>query len=59
MYKEKSDLIKELKKYKNHLSNHQFKTFKGKIIAGDFMSVRKGLVTVLKRKGINISLGRW
>ena len=56
MYKEQRNAIKELKIYKNHLTNQQFKTLKGKVIQGDVLSSRKGLITILKRKNIKISL---
>lgn len=59
MYKEITDFIKYLKIYRDYLTNQQYKTLKGKAMSNDMISARKGLTTILKRQGLNVSLGRW
>lgn len=55
----KTEFIKYLKIYREYLTKQQIDTLRGKAKQGDYVAVRKGLITILKRQGINISLGRW
>ncbi len=54
-----SEYIKYLNNYHGYLTKQQYKTLKEKLKQGDILAVRKGLVTILKRQSINVSLGKW
>ena len=58
MYKETSTFMKYLKTYNAYLTKQQYKTLRGKAIQGDILSARKGLVTLLRRQNINVSLDK-
>ena len=56
MYKWQSDFMKYLKLYNNHLTRQQYKTLKGQAMNKNEKACIKGLVTILKREGIEINL---
>ena len=51
--------LKYLKIYRNYLTKQQISTLKGQALSGNITAVRKGLITILKRQGINVNLGQW
>lgn len=51
--------MKYLKSYKKQLTRQEYKTLKGQALSGDRKACRKGLATILRRKGLNVSTGRW
>lgn len=59
MFKWQTDFKKYLKLYYPYLTKQQFRTLKGQAMSGDKKACRKGLTTILKRKGIEVNLGRW
>jgi len=53
------EFIKYLKAYRNYLTKQQIDTLRGQALKGNTVAVRKGLITILRRQGINASLGQW
>ena len=51
--------MKYLKLYNSKLTKQQYKTLKGQALSGQKKACRKGLVTILNRNNIKVSLGRW
>lgn len=56
--KVKYQVIKHLKAFRNQLTKQEIQTIRGQA-KSDPISARKGLVTLLKRKGVKANLGRW
>lgn len=56
--KAKYQVIKHLKAFRNQLTKQEIQTIRGQA-KSDPISARKGLATLLKRKGVKTSLGRW
>lgn len=56
--KVKYQVIKHLKAFRNQLTKQEIQTIRGQA-KSDPISARKGLATLLKRKGVKASLGRW
>lgn len=54
-----TEYIKYLNNYREHITKQQYDTLRGKLKQGDMLAARKGLTTILRRQGLNISLGRW
>jgi hypothetical protein len=50
MHKTNSIFLRELRKYKDHLTKQQFKTLRGQIINGDCEGAKKGLKKILNRR---------
>ena len=50
--------LRYLRTYRNYLTKQQMNTLRGQALKGDFQAVRKGLVTILRRQGLNVNLGR-
>lgn len=50
--------LRYLKAYRGFLTKQQINTLKGKALEGDYIAVRKGLVTILRRQGVKVTLGR-
>ena len=51
--------MKYLKAYNNQLTKQQYKTLRGQALGGNVKAARKGLVTILERKGLKANIGRW
>jgi len=47
MHKTNSIFLRELRKYKDHLTKQQFKTLRGQVINGDCEGAKKGLKKIL------------
>ena len=50
MNKTKSSFLRELRKYKDHLTRQQFKTLRGQVLNGDSEGAKKGLKKILNRR---------
>jgi hypothetical protein len=50
MHKTNSIFLRELRKYKDHLTKQQFKTLRGQVINGDCEGAKKGLKKILNRR---------
>jgi hypothetical protein len=50
MHKTNSIFLRELRKYKDHLTKQQFKTLRGQVINGDCVGAKKGLEKILNRR---------
>jgi len=59
VYKWQREFMKYLKLYNSKLTKQQYKTLKGQALSGQKKACRKGLVTILNRNNIKVSLGRW
>jgi len=42
--------LRELRKYKDHLTKQQFKTLRGQVLNGDCEGANKGLKKILNRR---------
>ena len=56
--KVKYQVIKHLKAFRNQLTKQEIQTIRGQA-KNDPIAARKGLATLLERKGAKASLGRW
>jgi hypothetical protein len=50
MNKTKSCFLREVRKYKDHLTRQQFKTLRGQVINGECEGAKKGLEKILNRR---------
>ena len=50
MHKTKSIFLRELRKYKDHLTKQQFMTQRGHVITGGCEGAKKGLKKILNRR---------
>jgi len=50
MKKSKSSFLRELRKYKDHLTRQQFKTLPGQVLNGDCVGAKKGLEKISNRR---------
>lgn len=56
--KVKYELIKHLKAFRNQLTKQEIQTIRGQA-KSDPIAARKGLATLLEKKGMKANLGRW
>ena len=50
MNKTKSCFLREVRKYKDHLTRQQFKTLRGQVFNGECEGAKKGLEKILNRR---------
>ena len=50
MNKTKSCFLREVRKYKDHLTKQQFKTLRGQVFNGECEGAKKGLKKILNRR---------
>jgi hypothetical protein len=53
------EFIRYLGAFRGWITTQEIRTLRGKAKIGDTLAVRKGLVTILRKQGLNVSLGRW